>query len=102
VDPAGNHCHKLTQGKSQLLRISQRKVECDIEMNDFAGISAEQVLCLLLHLAVRYPPKTPIHTYTYLARQSKPVRTFAQEIAEEGIHPSITSCLKDSCLKNGI
>ena len=23
------------------------------------GISAEQVLCLLLHLAIRYTPKTP-------------------------------------------
>jgi len=27
------------------------------------GVSAEQVLCLLLHLAIRYMPKTPIHTY---------------------------------------
>jgi len=27
------------------------------------GISAEQVLCLLLHLAIRYTPRTPIHIY---------------------------------------
>jgi len=32
------------------------------------GISAEQVLCLLLHIAIRYTPKTPIHTYLSAAR----------------------------------
>jgi len=31
-------------------------------------ISTEQVLCLLLHLAVRYTPKTPIHAYLSAAR----------------------------------
>jgi len=30
--------------------------------------SAEQVLCLLLHLAIRYTPKTPIKTYLSAAR----------------------------------
>jgi len=32
------------------------------------GISVEQVSCLLLHLAIRYTPKTPIHAYLSAAR----------------------------------
>jgi len=32
------------------------------------GTSVEQVVCLLLHLAIRYTPKTPIHAHLFAAR----------------------------------
>jgi len=36
-------------------------------MNTVWEYSAEQVLCLLLHLALRYMPKTAIHIFLFAA-----------------------------------